>query len=241
MSRRQRNACSVLVSKVASGAQDELTRVALIRRRLLRWFCGAERSFFWRLPAVTPFEILVTEILLSRTKAEAVEPVARAVLRRFRTPQGLARANVYVVEEFLRPLGLQRKRARALVECSRALIEHFGGEVPHKQEDLLGLAYVGRYAASAVRCFAFHQRCAVMDANVARVYRRLFVGSPWAVLASVDDLWMFAERMMPIRRTREFNWALLDFGGTVCTPRWPRCAECPLKKTCDTSSLHSLR
>ena len=206
---------------------------ARFRRVLLRWAATHGRHFFWRQPGVPVFEILVTEVLLTRTRAEAVEPVAKRLLATYPDAAALADAATDDVRNILYPLGLFRKRARALVACARALVEDHQGRVPRDVGALLRLPYVGRYAACAVTCFAFGARQAVIDANAARVYGRAFgLPAPPMDLATADDLWGFGQQLVPLRRRREFNWAVLDLGGTICTARSPACSSCPLADVC---------
>lgn len=208
------------------------------RRRLLRWAANDGRSFFWRRKGMPVFQLLVTEVLLTRTRAEAVVPVAKRLFARYPDAISLSRADTSDVESILYSLGLFRKRARALIACARALVEHHGCRVPRKLDALLSLPYVGRYAACAVMCFAFGARRAVVDANVARVYGRVFgLPAPPVDLATAEDLWCFGQSLVPSRRYREFNWAVLDLGGTTCTARSPACARCPLVDVCRAHAL----
>ena len=122
----------------------------------------------------------------------------------------------------LYPLGLHRKRARNLILCATELLEKHGGLVPSAVDELLELPYVGRYAANAVASVAFHQPVAVLDANVARIYRRLFsLPAPPNRLSTAHALWGVADDVLSKAKPKEFNWALLDLGGTICTARAP--------------------
>jgi A/G-specific adenine glycosylase len=202
------------------------------QRLITAWYAASGRLFFWRKEPLSAFETLVTEMLLSRTRAASVEPVARAILSRWPTAKRMASADVVELETALFPLGLHRKRARMLLACARQLNSH-GGEVVGEADELLALPYVGRYAATAVLCFHFGRKVAVVDANVARVYRRVFaLPIPERELRRVEDAWKFAARMLPATNARAFNWALLDLGGTTCTPRSPRCGDCPVAEIC---------
>ena len=99
----------------------------------------------------------------------------------------------------------------------------------------MSLPYVGRYAANAIACVAFGQHLPVIDANVSRIYQRMFsLPDPPDRLASAHDLWNLAARIVPHGRAKEFNWAILDLGGLVCTAKAPTCDTCPLKHQCDT-------
>jgi A/G-specific adenine glycosylase len=208
-------------------------KVRRLRDVLLRWSGENGRHFFWRDPTVTPFEVLVTEILLAKTRAELVAPIARELLDTFRSAADLAAADTKAIERRLYPLGLHRKRAKHLIACAKTLLTEFDGEVPGTVEQLMQLPFVGRYAANAVACVAFGQAVPVIDANVSRIYRRVFsLPEPPERLALAHDLWRFGQRVLPRDRAKEFNWAILDLGGTVCTAKTPACDTCPLRRQC---------
>lgn len=214
-------------------------RAPAIRRALLRWGEERGRHFFWREPGLSPFSILVVEILLTKTRAEVVEPVALKLLERFPNAGALARANRRTLERLLYPLGLHRKRARQLIACANVLGREHDSEVPATVEGLLELPSVGRYAANAVALVAFGQRRPVIDANLARIYGRVFsLAPPPPRLSSAHDLWNLATRLLPRKRAKEFNWAALDLGGTVCAARNPSCTRCPLLRVCDYGTRH---
>lgn len=221
-----------------AGRKVALT-VRRFRRSILRWYSTKPRHFFWREPGVSLYHLLVVEILLSRTIASAVDETAQMFLRNYPTPAHLARADARAVEKLLFPLGLQKKRARLLIRCAKSLTLEHGGMVPATSEELLALPYVGRYAANALLCFGLEQRRPVIDANVSRIYQRVFsFPSPPKKLSIAHDLWAFAERLLPRQRVREFNWGLLDLGGTICLPKSPLCNQCPVASLCDWRKRH---
>jgi A/G-specific adenine glycosylase len=208
--------------------------VRRLRRALLDWADGQGRHFFWREPTVTPFEVLVTEILLAKTQADMVAPLAIALLARYPDPVTLAGANLRDLQRLLYPLGLHRKRARHLKACARVLVERYEGVVPETIEELIELPFVGRYAASSIACVAFGRQVAVLDANVSRIYQRVFsLPAPPPRLANAHDLWAFAGRVLPRAGAKQFNWAILDLGGTICVARNPACMRCPIAPICD--------
>ena len=90
-----------------------------------------------------------------------------------------------------------------------------------------------RAAAFAIRCFAFRQRAAILDTNVARVLFRVFVGKgdPKAH-ATVKQLWTLSEALVPRKHVFDFNQALMDFGATLCTRHDPACMLCVLQDDC---------
>ena len=98
---------------------------------------------------------------------------------------------------------------------------------------MLSFKGIGAYTAGAIRSFAFRQRAAILDTNVARVLFRVFDGrgDPKSH-ATRQQLWAVAEVLVPRRRVFDFNQALMDFGATVCIARNPRCHICPMANNC---------
>jgi len=212
-------------------------RIGIVRRRLLEWGTTIEtQPFFWRDKSAAPFHVLVSEILLARTRAEAVDPVARELLARLPTAEHVATAPVAKLEAILYPLGLHRTRARLLRRCAAVIVAEHGGEIPRSVDILMSLPHVGRYAASSVACVSFGVPAAVLDANVARIYQRIFgLPKPRERISDATWLWDFAARVLPRLKAREYNWALLDLGRLVCKPRVPHCSACPLRSSCSNS------
>ena len=94
---------------------------------------------------------------------------------------------------------------------------------------------IGAYTAGAIRSFAFRERAAIVDTNVARVLFRVFVrrGDPKAH-AMKKHLWAVSEALVPQRHVFDFNQALMDLGATVCVARKPKCEVCPVKGLCSS-------
>lgn len=241
MPRRSRSLPVVRVtSPIATAAKDH-QRIVRIRKKLLAWAEREGRTFFWRAAGLSPFEVLVCEILLAKTRAEVAEPVARALLDAYPTPLALSKAKRKQLERMLYPLGLHRKRAQHLVACAKSLVDEFAGEVPRPVAELMRLPFVGRYAANAIACVAFDEPVPVIDANVARIYQRVFsLPPPPPRLALAHDLWAFAAEMLPRGHEKRFNWAVLDLGGLICLAKAPRCERCPVASECDRVPAPSL-
>ena len=216
-------------------------QIRTLRRKLLHWAENNGRHFFWRNPGLSAYEVLVTEILLTKTRAELVATTGREVLDRYRDIVQLSEANVSDLEALLYPLGLHRKRAAGLVACARVIVDKHKGRVPSTIAELMNLPSVGRYAATAIACVVFGHPLAVVDANVARVYRRMYsLPEPPKRLAVAHELWEAAQRILLKERAKQFNWAILDFGGTVCTAKTPQCEKCPLVADCNRTGLPPL-
>ncbi|GBC87321.1 Adenine DNA glycosylase [bacterium HR12] len=205
---------------------DEASRKAF-RRAVLAWFRRNGRRFPWRERAGR-YSVLIGEILLQRTRGEAVAEVYEAFLRRWPTPERLARAAPRSVAEVIRPLGLA-KRAPLLVRLGRELVRL--GRIPSDPKELIVLPGVGPYAAHAVPVFADGRPLPLVDWVVARVLRRYF-GLPADRRPNADrELWALAQELVRPGRARELWLGVLDLGAAICRPK-PRCAECPLRVGC---------
>jgi A/G-specific adenine glycosylase len=115
----------------------------------------------------------------------------------------------------------------------RQLLAWYGGQLPSDEETLRSFKGIGAYTAGAIRSFAFRQRAAILDTNVARVLWRVFVGSgdPRAH-ATRKHLWAVSEVLVPRKQVFDFNQALMDLGALVCVARKPKCLVCPMTKLC---------
>lgn len=197
------------------------------RDLLLQWSEGNLREFPWR-ETDSPYELLIAEILLQQTLAAKVPPVYEKFLTRFPTPDELAEANPDDIATLLTPLGLQNRKASALVKTGQRIRDR--GKVPRSLEDLSELPFVGRYGANAILCFGFGERRPIVDVNVVRIYNRVFD-------RNFDDdrderAWKFAEKMLPETGYQRYNLALLDHGASLCLSENPLCEECPVNSIC---------
>ncbi len=178
-----------------------------------------------------PFKVLTAEFLLQKTDAAKVVTVYEEFTSRWPSPQALSKARINSILKVIKPLGLRYKAGR--LKAVASVITADGGRVPNKEDVLLKLPGVGRYIASAVLCFAFNEPRAVVDTNVIRILSRFF-GLHSAKVRPREDpfLWKFAQSLVPVRKSKEYNWGLLDFGALVCRSRDPLCSECMLKSNC---------
>jgi A/G-specific adenine glycosylase len=212
--------------------------IQYFQEAVISWGKKNLRTYCWRANHLDPFSLLVTEVLLVRTRADAVERVVLRVLDKFPNAESLSCANIESIEMLLYPLGLFRKRAKALVQVAKALVYKHGGLVPQRIDELLALPYVGRYVANAVLCFAFNEKHAIVDANIARLLERYFHLDPnVGKLDENEEYWDLASKLLPKRNVKTYNWALLDLGGLICQKHRPLCLECPLSEDCFTYKM----
>ena len=170
--------------------------------------------------------------MLQQTQVERVRPKYHEWLEKYPTLQVLAEAPEDEVSAAWRPLGYNI-RPRRLHAIARESVARYGGELPGDEAALRAFKGVGAYTAGAVLSFAFGQRAAILDTNVARLLFRVFIGrgNPKAH-AMKQHLWKVSRAVLPRTRVFDFNQALMDFGATLCTARKPQCLLCPMRRSC---------
>ena len=201
------------------------------RSRLLAWYGRYGRDLPWRKTA-DPYHILVSEIMLQQTQVDRVLPKYAEWLDKYPSLGALAAAPDQEVTQTWYPLGYNI-RPRRLQTIAREAVARYGGELPSDEATLRSFKGIGAYTAGAIRSFAFRERAAILDTNVARVLFRIFVGqgNPKSH-AMKRHLWRLSEAMVPQRHVFDFNQALMDFGAMICVARQPKCLVCPMAKGC---------
>ncbi|RMF50530.1 MAG: A/G-specific adenine glycosylase [Anaerolineae bacterium] len=198
---------------------------------LLAWFSQAARHLPWR-ENPTPYAVWVSEIMLQQTRVDTVLPYYTRWMRLFPDVYALAEAGQQDVLNAWEGLGYY-SRARNLHRAARLIVQHHSGRLPADRRALLQLPGIGEYTAAAILSIAFGQDIPAMDANLRRVFARLFdVDTPLGQAATEERLRSLAAAHLPSGRAGEYNQALMDLGALVCTPRIPSCAACPLKALC---------
>ena len=201
------------------------------RRRLLEWYRRHGRDLPWR-ETRDPYRILVSEMMLQQTQVDRVLPKYHEWIEKYPTLGALAAAPEEDVTQTWRPLGYNI-RPRRLHAIARESVARYGGELPGDETTLRSFKGIGAYTAGAVLSFAFGQRAAILDTNVARVLFRVFVGAGDAKSHAMRrHLWDVSRTVLPMRHVFDFNQALMDFGATLCTARRPHCPVCPLRTGC---------
>ena len=201
------------------------------RQRLLTWYDRHGRDLPWRKTG-DPYHILVSEIMLQQTQVDRVLPKYAEWLEKYPSFGALAGAPEQEVRQTWYPLGYN-VRPKRLQAIAREAVANYGGSLPSDEATLLSFKGIGAYTAGAIRSFAFRERAAILDTNVARVLFRVFVGKGDPKSHAMKRrLWILSETLVPRRRVFDFNQALMDLGAMVCSARNPKCLACPMSKDC---------
>ncbi|MGH9679363.1 MAG: A/G-specific adenine glycosylase, partial [Candidatus Acidiferrales bacterium] len=199
------------------------------RRRLLAWFAEQKRDLPWR-RTKDPYRIWLSEIMLQQTRVAAVIPYYERFVAKFPSVRALARARTETVLRHWAGLGYY-SRAKNLQCAAKEMIVQHGGAFPREFDRALALPGIGRYTGAAVLSIAYEEPLAVLDGNVARVLARIGavrgdLRAP-ALWRSLEDA---AQELLARNAPGDWNQAMMELGATLCTPKSPRCPECPVSR-----------
>jgi A/G-specific adenine glycosylase len=198
---------------------------------LLAWYVKHARKPPWGSHS-NPYAVWVSVVMLQQTRLETVIPFFERWIRRFPTIEALGRASLQDVLAAWEGLGYYG-RARNLHKAAQMVMQVYQGELPHEAKLLRELPGIGRYTASAIASIAFGLDEPTLDGNIRRVLARYFdVSEDARSVAGEQILWELASQHLPTGKAGVYNQALMDLGATVCTPKAPNCAVCPLGETC---------
>ena len=176
----------------------------------------------------TPLELSVATILSAQCTDKRVNEVTPELFRRYPTAADYAGADRAVLEELVRPTGFFRNKTSSLINLGQALVERFGGEVPHTIEELVTLPGFGRKTANVVLGEAFGIGGITVDTHFGRLVRRW----GWTTESDPVKVEFAVGALFP-----KSDWTLLSqriiwHGRRMCHARKPACGVCPLAPYC---------
>jgi endonuclease-3 len=206
------------------------SRAALVRRarRINRELARLYPDARIELNFTSPIELLVAAILSARTTDRQVNEVTRVLFARYHTAADYAAADRAELEQFIRPAGYYREKAKTLIALGQALCDRFGGNVPDTLEELVTLPGVGRKTANVVLGDAFGKPSLAVDTHVARLARRF----GWTAHNDPDKIEQDVGALLPRREWTAASHRLIWHGRRVCHARRPACGACGVARLC---------
>lgn len=202
-------------------------RAAAVDDELARLYPGARCS----LVHDGPFQLLVATVLSAQTTDRRVNALTPALFARHPDAAALAGADPEALEEELRPLGMQRTRARRLIALGAALVDSCDGAVPALRDELVALPGVGRKTANVVLGDAFGIPGITPDTHVIRVSNRL----GWVHSTKPDDVERAVGALFPPGEWVVLCHRIIWHGRRCCRARTPACTACPVEDLCPSS------
>ncbi|GAB4547472.1 MAG: A/G-specific adenine glycosylase [Anaerolineae bacterium] len=208
---------------------------------LLTWYQVVAADFAWRQDR-DPYRVWLSEVMLQQTQVKTVTPYFTRFIEAFPNVHRLAEASLEQVLKLWEGLGYY-SRARNLHRAAQQIVGEFGGVLPRSAIQLQRLPGIGRYTAGAIASIAFGESAPALDGNVIRVLSRLYdfdqlTESPQAQ----RQLWSWAEalaRAAPPDRMADYTQAMMELGREICTPRRPKCTQCPVQDFCQAKAANT--
>jgi endonuclease III len=206
------------------------SRTALVRRarRIERELAVTYPDAHTELNFTTPLELLVATILSAQTTDRGVNQVTPVLFARYRTAADYAAADPAEMEKIIEPTGFFRNKTRSLIGLGQALCERFGGEVPHRLQDLVTLPGVGRKTANVVLGNAFGVPGITVDTHFARLARRF----RWTTHTDPVKIEQDVGALFPRKEWTQLSHLLIWHGRRVCHARRPACGACEVARWC---------
>jgi len=175
-----------------------------------------------------PFKVLVTTILSARTKDETTSQAAKKLFEKVKNIDDLEKISAEELDSIIHQVGFHNAKTKYLKQLPSVLKEKFGGKIPSEIDELLQLPGVGRKTANLVRAIAFSLPAICVDVHVHRICNR------WGYVQTKTpyETEMELRKILPERYWLTFNSYVVAFGQNLCTPRKPKCNQCPIYNQC---------
>jgi A/G-specific adenine glycosylase len=175
---------------------------------VLGWYTSYGRHDLpWR-KSITPYKILVSEIMLQQTQVSRVISKYELWIKMYPTLEKLSHATLKDVLSLWKGLGYQRRAKALLAIAGKVRI------LPRSHEELKKLPGIGEYTASAIEAFAYNQETYVLETNI----RTALIEAFHKDKKLVDDTLLNEDlkKILPLAlkevSVREWYWALMDYG-----------------------------
>ncbi len=176
----------------------------------------------------TPFQRLVMTLLSARSKDSTTIPIVKELFAQYPTPEDYVSMDLRKLEKLIYGVGFFRVKAKNVKKLSKIIIEKHNGIVPDTLQELTALPGVGRKTANCVLAYVFKKPAIAVDIHVHRISNRL----GWVSTRTPEKTEFALMEVVPQDRWIDINRLLVGHGQTLCLPRKPHCAICPVQEWC---------
>lgn len=180
-----------------------------------------------------PLELLVATILSAQCTDERVNKVTPQLFKRYQTAKQFAEANITELESIIQSTGFYRAKAKNIVNCCKALLENYGGNIPKDITEFIKLPGVGRKTANVVLGSAFGIASGiVVDTHVKRLSERL----GFSQQTNPEKIEIDLMKIVPQKYWIDIGNYLIWHGRKTCQARKPKCPDCSISSFCFSKS-----
>jgi len=220
---------SVLIIFIQMNIEEE--KIYYFQEKILEWYQKNGRHFPWRNPSASNYVKIISEVLLQRTKAETVSKFFPIFIHTYPSWKQLGNATEVELQDFLRPLGLYNQRGSRLFKLAQEM-KRRNGRFPQNRNAVEEIPMMGQYITNAYELFILNKPSPLLDVNMARVLERYFGPRKLADIRYDPYLQALSRTVVEHQKSKEINWAILDYSAKICSDRKPSCNDCPFTKTC---------
>lgn len=174
------------------------------------------------------YTLLIAVLLSAQCTDKRVNEVTPRLFAEANTPAAMVNVPVDRIESIIKPCGLAPRKARAIFELSRILLEQHDAQVPKNFTDLEALPGVGHKTASVVMSQAFGHPAFPVDTHIHRLAQRWGLTSGKNVVQTEQDL----KRLFPKDAWNRLHLQIIFYGREYCTARGCDGTVCEICRTC---------
>ena len=208
------------------------SRIIFFQEKLLELYFENGRYFLWRKNSATNYELIISEVFLQRTKAETVSKFLPQFFKKYPSWKQLGNETEEELKNFIKPLGLYNQRGTRFYKLAQELKKR-KGRFPKTRNQVEDIPMMGQYITNAYELYVLKKKSPLLDVNMARLLERFFGERNLADIRHDPYLQTLAYRVVNIKKTKELNWAILDYAALVCKKRGPVCKICTLSEYCE--------
>lgn len=183
-------------------------RIISFQQKVWSFYKKNKRDFIWR-EQITPYKIVVSEIMLQQTQTSRVINKFKNWIEQFPSWQELSLASELQVLQAWQGLGYNR-RGLALHKIAKIVVQEHSSQLPNEPNILETFPQIGPNTAASICAFAFNRPVTFIETNIRTAFTHEFF--PGKTEIADKDLLRLIEKTTDQKNPREWYYALMDYG-----------------------------
>lgn len=162
-----------------------------------------------------PYTLLIAVLLSAQCTDVRVNQITPKLFKMADNPRDMVKHKISEIEDIVRPCGLAPRKAKAIYDLSKILLDKHQGLVPRTFEELEELPGVGHKTASVVMAQSFHIPAFPVDTHIHRLAQRWGLTSGKNVEQTEADL----KKVFPEELWNKLHLQIIFYGREHCSAR----------------------
>lgn len=176
----------------------------------------------------SPYELLVATILSAQCTDVRVNQVTSELFDYYNTPAKIIEMGIERLEDYIKPCGFYRNKAKNIMGASLMILNQYNGEVPDTVKELMKLPGVGKKTANVVASTCFGVQAIAVDTHVFRLSNRIGIVNE----KNVEDTEKSLQKKIEKNMWTKAHHLLIFHGRRTCKARKPLCEQCVINSYC---------